>query len=686
MLNKRLAGSTCATWTVLRGARRWGLGVTLVLMALTVGSVLGQTQTSCVQPPCGMVSWWPGDQNPNDIVDGNGGTLVGGYAPGVVDWAFSFAAAGDGVDALNAANLNFGPAGCAGSDLSIDAWIFVDTNLPGYTATVLPIVDKRSNPLASTAVGYFLFLYDGKPAFQLGDSTHGFYNYISTGPDLRDGAWHHVAVTVDRDLSAGGNLYVDGVGVLPFDPTNRQGSLVNVERLVIGRHAGNPSNTFVGLIDEVEIFNRALSQPEIQDIVTAQSAGKCKGDCVSAPLGMVSWWPGDDNPNDIVGVNPGMLLGSADYGPGMVGRAFRLNALGDCVRVSPATSLNFGTAFVSGGDLSIDAWIFVTPAQSNYTATVLPIVDKRALPNGPLAPDATGYFLFLYNGRLAFQLGDGMSSNYISSSLSPDLLTGGWHHVAVTVDRNSATGGNLYVDGVPVLAFDPTSRPMSLANNAPLLIGRHAASSEPSFIGLIDEVEIFSRPLSPQEVWGIFNAGSAGKCKCYGGLDLTISTGPCTPWLITQVPLSGSTLQVGPAPVSASCLPWASPPNANVTWVGTPCTGTTGPGTYVYEYTFCLCDCYSNVQMKFYLWAEDSAKVFLNNGPQIFGTPLVPLPSWWSAPGGYLVDVSSPNCATPNGFVIGVNTLKIEVSNASPGPSGMMVSGWIGAYVGRCCP
>jgi hypothetical protein len=686
MLNKKLAGSTCATWTVLRGARRRGvLGVSLALMALTVGSISAQAQTPCVQPPCGMVSWWPGDQNPNDIVDENDGTLIGSYAPGMVDWAFSFAAAGDGVEVLNAANLNFGPAGCAGSDLSIDAWIFVDTNLPGYTATVLPIVDKRSNPLASTAVGYFLFLYNGKLAFQLGDSVHGFYNYISSGPDLLTTGWHHVAVTVDRDSSTGGNLYMDGVGVLPFDPTNRQGSLINGEGLLIGRHAGNPNSIFIGRIDEVEIFNRALSQPEIQDIFDAQSAGKCKGDCVSAPLGMVSWWPGDDNPNDIVDGNPGTLLGTADYGPGMVGKAFRFVAAGDCVRVSPATNLNFGTAFVPGdGDLSIDAWIWVDPLGYSYAATVLPIVDKRSV---PVSPQSIGYFLFLYNGRLAFQLGDGTFFNYISPSSLPDLRDGAWHHVVVTVDRDSATGGNLYVDGVGVLNFNPTNQLGALTNSQPLFIGRHAASSNPSFIGLIDEVEIFSRPLSPQEVWDIFNAGSAGKCKCYGGLDLTISTGPCSPWLITQVPFSGSTLQVGPAPLSTpgvGCL-WLQPSSSNVAWVGTSCPGATGPGTYVYEYTFCLCDCYSNVQMKFRLWAEDSAKVFLN-GPQIFGTPSVPLPDWWSAPWGYLVEVSSPNCATLNGFVIGVNTLRIEVSNASPGPSGMMLSGWIGAYVGRCCP
>ena len=45
-----------------------------------------------------------------------------------------------------------------------------------------------------------------------------------------------------------------------------------------------------GLIDEVEIFNRALSQSEIQAIVTADTAGKCKGVVTAASRCDQSLW------------------------------------------------------------------------------------------------------------------------------------------------------------------------------------------------------------------------------------------------------------------------------------------------------------------------------------------------------------------------------------------------------------
>ncbi len=222
--------------------------------------------------------------------------------------------------------------------------------------------------------------------------------------------------------------------------------------------------------------------------------------CVSAPGGMVSWWPGDGNTSDIVNGNPGTLLGSAGYAPGVVDQAFHLVAPGDGVEVPDAANLNFGS-----GDLSIDAWI-----ETSSSAGVLPIVDKRS---GASGSQATGYTLFLYGGRLAFQLGDGTFFNYISSSTVPDLRDGLPHHVAVAVDRDSATGGNLYVDGAVVLNFDPTNRPGSLTNGEPLFIGRHAANSSNTFIGLIDEVEIFNRVLTDGEVVAIFMAGANGKCK-----------------------------------------------------------------------------------------------------------------------------------------------------------------------------
>jgi hypothetical protein len=70
-----------------------GGGVIFLLPFALVGNATAQT---CVQPPAGLVSWWPGDGDVEDIQDSNHGTLQNGatFAPGTVASAFNF----DGVD------------------------------------------------------------------------------------------------------------------------------------------------------------------------------------------------------------------------------------------------------------------------------------------------------------------------------------------------------------------------------------------------------------------------------------------------------------------------------------------------------------------------------------------------------------------------------------------------------------
>ena len=53
------------------------------------GHVAAQT---CVDPPEGLISWWPAEGNADDILGDNDGTLVNGatFAPGMVGQAFSF--------------------------------------------------------------------------------------------------------------------------------------------------------------------------------------------------------------------------------------------------------------------------------------------------------------------------------------------------------------------------------------------------------------------------------------------------------------------------------------------------------------------------------------------------------------------------------------------------------------------
>jgi hypothetical protein len=225
--------------------------------------------------------------------------------------------------------------------------------------------------------------------------------------------------------------------------------------------------------------------------------------CVPPPSGMVAWWPLDETSgstsNDITGVNN---YGTWMNGPspviiGKVGGALSFSG-SNSVDVPDQAELNFGT-----GDFSIDLWIRTTNASGTRT-----ILDKRI---GSVS-NPTGYVLFLVNGNLGSQIGDGAHyNNCVSTGF---VANGNWHHIAVTVDRNNASGWLHYVDGSAVgTPANPTGYQGSLTNTAPFVMARDLIMPSHTFAGTLDEVELFNRVLDSLEIHSIWAADSLGKCK-----------------------------------------------------------------------------------------------------------------------------------------------------------------------------
>ncbi|HJQ36637.1 MAG TPA: LamG-like jellyroll fold domain-containing protein [Thermoanaerobaculia bacterium] len=240
---------------------------------------------NCVSAPPQMTAWWTLDTlalaTVNDRAGTNNvGTLVGGpvIVPGKVQGALHFNGTSQAVQVASHPELQLGTG-----DFTIDAWVRT-------TATgVQPIVDKRS----FAATGYALFLFSGRLAVNLGDrpgsgvcsnnnATSACTNFFAPAGSVNvaDGQWHHVAVTIDRDAHDGGRFYVDGVITGQFDPTIRDQSLDTTDHLWLGLRVATTAASspayFDGVLDEVEIFPRALSTSEIQNIARANMFGKCK--------------------------------------------------------------------------------------------------------------------------------------------------------------------------------------------------------------------------------------------------------------------------------------------------------------------------------------------------------------------------------------------------------------------------
>src|SRR6267143_1529407 len=291
---------------------------------------------SCDSAPAGMISWWKAEGNADDSQDDNNGMIGGAtFAPGEVGQAFNFDGIDDYVDAGNSASINL-----TGSQVTIDAWINPSADL----TTESWFFGKSGDG----TVRYAIEWEPGDPGVLVGRANTGAVQANFTPPT---NTWTHVAVVYDGNAETSTTkLYVNGVVVASGSPSS--GNLTPTSApFVIGAFDSTHTRNFKGLVDEVELFDRALSDTEVARIFNAGSLGKCP--CTPAPDSMVSWWRAEGDTVDTQDGNDGAFNGTPAYGTGEVGQAFSFNG-SSYVSVPDATNLHFTTKF------TLDAWIYPT--------------------------------------------------------------------------------------------------------------------------------------------------------------------------------------------------------------------------------------------------------------------------------------------------------------------------------------
>jgi hypothetical protein len=262
-----------------------------------------------------------------------------------------------------------------------------------------------------------------------------------------------------------------------------------------------------------------------------RAAAQAPPPCVTAPAGLIGWWPGDNNANDIQGGNNGTLQNGATFATGEVDQAFSLDGADDHVLIGNPASLN---SFPMG--ITLDAWINPTqapPFDPSPGNNLYSIVSKWGQ-----SAQTDAYALMLQNRdgtvRLTGAIGvPGSADTSNISLIGGEVPVGQWTHVAMTYD--TSTGVNkIYINGQQV---GERVRPGGITqSDLNVMIGREDSFFPRPFKGLIDEVEIFNRPLAAAEVQAIFAAGSAGKCKpgacCPSGNQCSLTVpGTSNPWL-----------------------------------------------------------------------------------------------------------------------------------------------------------
>ncbi len=304
------------------------------------------------------------------------------------------------------------------------------------------------------------------------------------------GQWIHLAFTVSGSQCV---VYVNGVVV-------SQGSFSGIdwtgcESISIGSGAPyfvtwghKADNSFY---DELRIFNKALSQSEIQAIIQHDSP------YVPKYNGEILYMPFEGNYNDLVSNTEATKVGSPDFADGKRGKAYA-GAI-DSYLTFPVTEI------VKSNQFSSVFWTKVSLSPAN--AGIIAIC-----PTGAANFDAmrTKGLRIFHEGSLTAQryklnVGFGSGESWNDGGLIDPTL-GEWVHVAYTV---SATESKIYINGVLTRAastfaggIDWTGcSSMSIGSGAPLFVDWGHLSDT----GLIDELRIFNKALTETEVQTIMN-------------------------------------------------------------------------------------------------------------------------------------------------------------------------------------
>jgi hypothetical protein len=220
--------------------------------------------------------------------------------------------------------------------------------------------------------------------------------------------------------------------------------------------------------------------------------------CFVAPRysGPVSYWKFDEGGGmtayDSAGDNHGTVCGDADWTAGKIGGALSFDGWDDFVRVEHDDSLNIT------GDITISAWVYFARG-GRYQAMVTKCRGSGRQNNPFDFRTSTSA-----EPDLAFVRADANGHERVYSTENMSL--GEWHHVLVRVENNVP---DFYVDGVITRKYaDTVFTRTPTGNTEPLLIG--CRSDGLDFKGLIDEVMIFDRALSAEEIGVLYEGGFSG--------------------------------------------------------------------------------------------------------------------------------------------------------------------------------
>jgi|FLOH01.1.fsa_nt_gi hypothetical protein len=483
----------------------------------------------------------------------NNGTINGATwaSNGKIGGAYSFDGNTDKINIGDDNEYDFGT-----QSFSYGAWFKRTGDSPGDTYGGV-IISKGS--YGASIAGYSAFVSDSTDIIsaQIRQANDAVYNV--GGPVITDSIWVHVMVVRDA-TNQNFSIYVNG----SYYNSTTESSVLDTSstnNLTIGSldNGGSRDREFYGLIDEVKIFNKALSTEQIKAIYEEEYANNVERTIVSDETTKDESWTVAVTPNDLIEDGETLISNAViiQNTPPVISSAILSSTSGNNLTTDNLTltatssdadndvitnitdwrlsgtsiavlNMPFDTNETEAKDYStyenngtingatwnnngqiggaysfdtntinLDSLITLT---DGYTLTFWEKetnVTRREFPIGYTS--SAGDFLDLRNHtHISIRQAD---SSYVSWTLVTTLENNTWHFITVKINNSKY---ELFVDGQSQGLQDRTST-FRVQN-----IGNGYTNNAFSFNGSIDEVKIFNKALSTEQINAIYEEESAG--------------------------------------------------------------------------------------------------------------------------------------------------------------------------------
>jgi hypothetical protein len=364
------------------------------------------------------------------------------------------------------------------------------------------------------------------------NSCGGSYSLLTGNNNLEINEWQYVAFTFSEE-SDQVVTYINGdrdnsviyTGCLPSSSS----------QLSVGKNIfGGAEGVFNGKIDEVKIYNYALSEDEIKKDynqgkalvmgspqtasgATGQSAEYCvPGDTATCDP-PVAEWKFDDKSGTTVydtssNANHGTMsnMEDSDWKTSdqcKKGRCLEFDGVDDYLDAGSSPSL----ILANGG--SIEAWVKIGKLETGWDNGIIHKGDGASWVNnhyGIIEMDGTNKFILT--------ISDGTNYLGLSGPTTKDLEENVWYHVAGTWNNSSKC---IYVNGVLQECVNSTIMPKDTMTGCSVSTGRYNGSYY--FNGSIDDVKIYNYARTPAQIAWDYNRGKpVGHWKMDEGEGMTV--------------------------------------------------------------------------------------------------------------------------------------------------------------------